>query len=281
VPEAGRVNAQLHAALELAARGWRVFPVPAGTKDPSPWRWGKWNTTDPARIRQWWQKPANIGITCGPSGLVVVDCDIDTTPLPPPWDAVPGVRDGVGVFAVLLEGHSERWPDTYTVRTPRGGLHFYYQAGGHGIRNSASQVGPQIDVRADGGFVVAAGSARPDGAYELVDDRDPAPLPGWLAALAARAKPETAHRAAAGSGSSPAYVRAALEDEIRAVAAAARGKRNDQLNKSAFALARFVRSGDLTPDTFTAALAGAAARCGLDAAETRRTIASALKGRTA
>jgi hypothetical protein len=273
------MTAQFQAALELAARGWHIFPVPAGSKDPYPWRWGKWHTTDPARIRQWWQKPANIGITCGPSGLVVIDCDTKREPLPPPWDSVPGITDGADVLAVLFEGHGEDWPDTYTVRTPSGGWHFYYQAAAHGIRNSARQVGPMVDVRGDGGFVVAAGSVRPDGAYELVNDRDPVPLPGWLAALAAKAK-LSPRGPASGDGKGGAYVRAALEAEVRAVVTARNGQRNDQLNKSAFALARFV-PGQLSEAAYASALTEAAERAGLPGAEARRTIASALKGRTA
>ena len=101
--------------------------------------------------------------------------------------------------------------------TPSGGRHLYFEAGGYGIRNSVCQVGPMIDVRGDGGFVVAAGSVRPDGTYELIDDVDPAPLPPWLAGLAAKAKadPPAARTTAPAAGRSGAYVRAALEAEAR------------------------------------------------------------------
>jgi Bifunctional DNA primase/polymerase, N-terminal len=258
-------------ALAAAERGWYVFPCQVGGKTPRDgWRWAQWHTTDPTRIREWWASGGNTGIACGPSGLVVIDLDTsDGQPLPPPWDTVPGVVDGSDVYAVLAEGHGDTWPQTYTVTTPRGGWHFYFLAGGYGIRNSASQVGPMIDVRGDGGFVVAAGSVRPEGAYELIDDRDPAPLPPWLAELAAKAKdepplPHPVHRSADRSG---AYVRAALEAEIRAVASAPAGQRNDQLNKSAYALARFVAARQLTEDTLTAALTEAARHAGLPAAE--------------
>jgi hypothetical protein len=213
--------------------------------------------------------------------LVVIDLDTgDGKPLPPPWNTVPGVSDGGGVYAVLAEGHDDGWPETYTVLTPGGGWHFYFLAGDHGIRNSAGQVGPLVDIRADGGFVVAAGSVRPEGAYELVDDRDPAPLPPWLAELAAKAKEESPRRVAVPPADrSGAYVRAALEAEVRAVATAPLGRRNDQLNKSAYALARFVAAGQLAGATLTAALTAAARHAGLTEAETQRTIASALNGR--
>lgn len=280
---AAAVGVNVEAVLELAARGWHVFPVQAGAKEPRPgWLWKAWNTTDPERIRKWWHQPANAGIACGPSGLVVIDCDVPKPGhrWPPPWDTAPGLVDGADVLAMLCEGHHEPWPATYTVATPSGGLHLYFQAGTHGIGNSARKLAPLIDVRADGGFVVSAGSARPDGAYELIDDCDPAPLPEWLAGLAAAAKEEhQPRRTAAAADHSSAYVRAAVEAEVRNVATAANGQRNDQLNRSAYALARFVTAGELDADVMTRALTAAAQHAGLKPAETRRTIASALKGR--
>jgi len=268
-------------ALEHAERGWHVFPVKTGGKGPrAGWRWAKWHTTDPALIRQWWASGGNVGIACGPSGLVVIDLDVGG-PLPPWWDTVPGVTNGDDVYAVLAEAHDDGWPDTYTVHTPRGGWHFYFRADGHGIRNSAGQIAPMVDVRGVGGFVVAAGSVRPEGAYELVNDRDPVPLPGWLAELAAKAKPEqvAANHATPAMSNTEAYVRAAVEAEVRAVATAANGQRNDQLNRSAWSLARFVPTGQLVADELTEALLSAATNAGLGQAEARRTIGSALRSR--
>lgn len=270
-------------ALACAGRGWHVFPVKDGGKEPrAGWKWARWNTTDPGLIREWWASGGNVGIACGPSGLVVIDLDTGGA-LPPPWDTVPGVANGDDVFAVLAEAHDDGWPDTYTVRTPRGGWHFYFRAGGHGIRNSAGQVAPMVDVRGDGGFVVAAGSARPEGAYGLVNDRDPAPLPGWLAGLAvkARAGQPAARCATPAAATSGAYVRAAVNAGAREVATAPDGQRNDQLNRSAWSLARFVRDGQLGEAELTGVLLSAAADAGLGQAEARRTIGSALRGRGA
>ena len=105
------------------------------------------------------------------------------------------------MLALLAEWAGQPWPVTYTVKTPTGGLHLYYIApDGPEIRNSAGKIGPLIDVRAAGGYVLAAGSvlderAYPDNpgcrelvaggrAYELADDSDPVPLPAWLPILA-------------------------------------------------------------------------------------------------
>jgi Bifunctional DNA primase/polymerase, N-terminal len=88
-------------ALAYAERGWHVFPVKDGGKEPrAGWKWTRWNTRDPALIRQWWASGGNVGIACGPSGLVVIDLDTGG-PLPPPWDTVPGVANGDDVYAVL------------------------------------------------------------------------------------------------------------------------------------------------------------------------------------
>jgi hypothetical protein len=77
------------------------------------------------------------------------------------------------------------------------------------------------------------------------------------------------------------YVTAAFEREIEAVAGAWEGSRNSQLNKSAYALARFVAANQLDRDVVIAALTHAAEACGLASTETARTIRSAFSARGA
>ena len=109
----------------------------------------------------------------------------------------------------------------------------------------------------------------------------PALLPPWLAALAAKARPEqpARHAATPATRNPGAYVRAAIDAERRAVVNAPTGQRNDQLNRSAWALARFVRDGQLAAEVMARELMSAAGWAGLTAAEARRTIGSALKSR--
>ena len=145
-----------------------------------------------------------------------------------------------------------------------------------------------IDVRGRGGLVVAAGSVRDGKPYELADDRDPVPLPEWLADLAIRQEPPAAAGNVTASvtvtrditGDGHGYASAALRAEIAILLGTGRGQRNDQLNRSAFSLGTLVGAGALAEADVTTALLAAAESIGLAAddglAQTKRTIASGL-----
>src|SRR5260370_1982327 len=99
------------------------------------------------------------------------------SPLPDDW-RLPGVHDGGDVLTVLAEWAGQLWPVTYTVKTPTGGLHLYYTApDGPEIRNSVGKIGPLIDVRGGGGYVLAAGSGLDERAYPG-NPRCPEPVTG-------------------------------------------------------------------------------------------------------
>src|SRR5262249_22102219 len=98
-------------------------------------------------ITQWFTgwPGATIGVKCGrESGIFVIDCDVDTEE---------GL-DGVTTFKELFPD----LPETITVKTPRGGRHYYFRYPDNGteIRNSTSKIAPGIDVRGEGGYVVCA-----------------------------------------------------------------------------------------------------------------------------
>ena len=148
----------LDVALECAARGWHVFPVKAN-KQPCTAHGFKDATTDPARITELWGEfpYAGIGIATGASGLIVVDVDCKKDA--PGYDSWHEIKSRVG----------DQAEDTTLVETPSGGLHVYYRANGHRFKNTAGSLAPGIDTRADGGYVVGAGSP----GYEYVDDHGP------------------------------------------------------------------------------------------------------------
>jgi hypothetical protein len=272
----------LLSALALAARGWHVFPCAPGGKRPAlRVNWQELATTDPGRIRTWWaRQPYNIAISCGPSGLVVIDLDV-------PCDTRPGgaledglLISGVGKFAELCRHYGQPYPPgTFSVSTPSGGCHLYFTAPASNVRNSAGRLGPLIDVRADGGYVLAPGSRTGQRAYTVSDATPPAPLPVWITGLLEDGPtPTTAaqRHPAPGGTRGTAYALAALREETRHVATARPGTRNDTLNRAAFSLGQLTAAGLLPPLAVDTALASAAEQAGLTEDEARRTIRSGI-----
>jgi hypothetical protein len=291
----------LWAALAAADAGWHVFPCAPGSKRPAlRENWQDLATTDSGRIRAWWaRRPYNIGIACGQSGLVVIDLDVARDGRdagdgrdardPPHGRGQPdgqrgldGPASGADALERLCLAHGQRYPaGTYTVDTPSGGSHLYFTAPQALVRNSAGRLGPLIDVRADGGYVVGDGSVIDGRRYAARGDFLPLalPLPAWLArllreepALPDLIRPLPVLDRAQGR----AYALAAFREETRRVAEAPVGTRNHTLNRAAFSLGQLVAAGLIPPLPVMTGLAGAAALAGLPADEARRTIRSGM-----
>jgi P4 family phage/plasmid primase-like protien len=250
------------AALRYAARGWHVLPCDPQTKHPLIERGLYAATTDPAQIEAWWRQwPfAMIGIRTGPeSGIIVLDVDVD------PDEHI----DGFISIAELEKTHGTL-PDTLRATTPRGGEHLYFKWH-DGIRNNNSgKLGDHIDVRGRNGFVIAPPSMRGDRkSYSWREDcaAEPAEAPAWLIELLTTPEAPTStsngRPASRINGDGDAYASAALDAECTAVASAAPGGRNTQLNKSAFNLGQLVGSGVLTEGEVKSRLFNAASACGL------------------
>jgi hypothetical protein len=132
------------------------------------------------------------------------------------------------------------------------------------------------------GYVVAAGSTVDGRPYTVLADREPAPLPDWIADRLTPAADHT-HRPAApvaapvADGRLPAYLRAALTREAARVTAAAEGSRNHTLYVAAVALGQLVAGGALPAELVAAELEQAAATVGLDLGEAAGTIRSGLR----
>lgn len=161
----------LAAAAAYAARGWRVFPVHG--KIPLSGSNGCLGASaDPAAVALWPSR-TNVGIATG-RGLVVLDVDHR--------------HDGGDALAELERQH-DRLPVTVSCETGGGGEHFYFTSRAR-IRNSAGKLGHGVDVRGDGGYVVAPPSVHPETGrpYEWdnhPDDTPLAELPKWLDRLLA------------------------------------------------------------------------------------------------
>lgn len=167
-------------ALNYAALGWRVLPLHTPTdtgcscgnsscksvgKHPRTENGLKDASNDPAIIEAWFERwpDANIGVATGAhSNLVVIDVDPR--------------HGGFESLAALPDNP----PETITQKTG-GGLQFFYAHPGEPIKNSAGQFAPGIDVRGDGGYVVAPPSLHASGERYiwLAEQGNLAPL-GWL-----------------------------------------------------------------------------------------------------
>ncbi len=254
------------AALAIAAKGKPVFPVGIN-KRPLTAHGFKDATTEPDAIRAMLSMPgvAGIGMPTGPvSGLVVIDRDR---------------KNGVDGIAACqeLEADLGPLPATLQQRTGSGGdqLFFLYPDGVE-IPCSAGKVGPGIDIRSAGGYVVLPPSANEAGPYVWLNRLPPAPLPqSWIDRLARKPRPEHSMPCPTISATlSTAYGRAALETECRAVASEPAGSRNARLNEAAFACGQLVAGGELVESEALTALEQAAAACGLGDHEAAKTIKS-------
>lgn len=257
-------------AVRYARRGWAVFPLQPGGKAPMTRRGFQDATTDQARVRRWWgrEPAANIGIATGErSGIAVLDVD-----------------DHDSLEALECE-HGDL--DTLWAVTGSGGMHLLFTRPPDGIRNSASRVAPGIDVRGDGGYIVAPPSVHPSGSeyrWGVNGPIDPAPMPDWLQELcrprpvAPEVPPEHRRQAPPVNAfhGATSYGRALLRGMAQEVAEARSGQRNETLNYAAYRVGRFVAGGEIDRERAAEALLDAAAVCGLPPDEAHRTLQGGL-----
>ena len=156
--------------LDLAPR----FPVRiferAGRwhKEPCISDWKRRATTDPKTIASWRREFGNdFGIPLVRMGWVVLDADRHGGP------------DGVEALAKLVEGRE--WPQHPIVATAGGGFHHVFGQPDPALGNKTGGLPGGVDVRGEGGWIVAPGTVRADGAkWTLVEDHPVPPLPGWI-----------------------------------------------------------------------------------------------------
>jgi hypothetical protein len=163
----------LAAALAYADRGWPVFPVRVD-KTPLTAHGFHDATTDRELVKFYWRQhpTAGVGIATGATaGIVVLDED---TP------------KGGARGRIQLEQRLGKLPPTYEVLSGGGGRHYYFAHPGGTVPCSVGELGTGLDVRGDGGYIVAAGSPHQSGRpYKLLHERELAP---WPAALSDRVR---------------------------------------------------------------------------------------------
>ncbi len=277
----------LYSALTYARRGWPVMPChgvargacTCGRPDcASPGKHPRLRhglhdaSDDPAAVRRWWRRwpQANVAVRTGTTargGLVVLDIDPD--------------HGGERSLDRLVAEHGDL-PVGPEVRSGSGGRHLYFAHPGRRVPNSAGiRLGPGLDVRGDGGYVVAPPSRHiAEGRYEWLRYAPPPDLPGWLLEpLVANSRPAPPSEPPRGRDPRRAssWARAAVDDELDAVRRAPVGQRNHTLNRAAFALGQIAGGGHLEAEVVHDLLVQAGMATGLTAGECRGTVRSGLE----
>ena len=257
------------AAYACSRFGWRVFPLRPDTGTPAFTGWPEKATLDAEQIREWWTGNYalyGVGIATGPeSGMWALDIDVK--------DA-----DGFASLRELCARHGagiEPFTSTMCVRTPSGGAHVYFRwtdecSTEGGVRNSAKDIAPGLDVRGIRGYVRA-----PEvGAYRIVEREGVKftrvmPAPEWLVPLckkrrASSSEPMTnADVRARMSANGAKWARFEATQAVSKLRRAPAGTRNDALNRAAFRLGTLsVLSGEPTEADALAWCLGAMSEAG-------------------
>ncbi len=189
VEKAERVEKPLlAAALGYAEHGWFVIPLhnpePNGKcscnnpycesigKHPRLKDWNNETTIDKEVIIKWWSEwpDANVGIIPGKSGLLALDID---------------TRHDGDLSLKELELEHGNLPSTLTSQTGGGGKHYLFSLNGNAHANKTG-IKPGIDIKCNGGMIVAPPSLHKSGRYyqwetdPSANDVPIAPLPDWL-----------------------------------------------------------------------------------------------------
>jgi hypothetical protein len=234
--------------MSLATDSRAVFPCLLN-KAPACEHGFKDATTDPDVVRDLWRRWPTplVGIATGAaSDLAVLDIDVKS-----------GGRD-------WWTKHRHRLPNTRTIRTRSGGLHLWFQHA-PGLRCSAGSIAPGIDVRADGGYVIAWAHA----GLPVLREMPSAPWPAWLHP----AEPRPVQRPP-----DPPRVPDDVQTEalVRFVRTSGDGERNKRLFWAGCRMACMVASRLMSEAEAERLLTSAAMEAGLTEAEAARTARSGL-----
>lgn len=106
-------------------------------------------TNSVEKVTYWWTEmpKANIGLATGyKSGVIVVDCD------------------GEGGKRFLREKvDKNEIPVTWRAKSGGGGYHLFFQHPGYRVKSTAKKLAPDVDIRADGGYIILPPSTHPSG----------------------------------------------------------------------------------------------------------------------
>lgn len=272
----------LSCALWLAGQGMAVFAVDspalpecAGAHGPGRecngqrgkhpcGRWSRDATTDTdVTHRMFGSAPRNIGVACGPSGLLVVD------------------EDEPGALVAYADSIRAVVPVTFSVLTSRGAHRYFHQPAGVPLGNSPGPLAAfHVDIRGAGGFVVGPGSVHASGhVYRPINSHTPiVDAPSWLVEALRPALVATSTNARTRERLSSSRQPASVLDGLAAfVSGSAAGQRNGRLFWAACRAFEHCNAGRLVAAEVETALLDAASAVGLAESEARATIGSAQR----
>lgn len=150
---------------ELKEKGFKIFPIKPGLKDPAHKAWQKEALSDVSI-----PEGHNAGVLTTSykedKALVVVDLDIKQD------------KNGIEEYK-KLKSQGYDFPPTFTVKTPSGGYHLYYFTDTP-VKGGVDVLAKGIDIRSRGQYVVAPGSYIDGKKYEILKDLDVALCPEWI-----------------------------------------------------------------------------------------------------
>ncbi len=161
-------------ARNYAKAGIPDFPCWPREKSPATERGYLDASDDLEQIDRWWHANPDYNVALCPDmvGWAVVDEE---------GDAAPGWSNGHAL------------PETYTVRTPRGGTHRIYAGS---VPSTVAKLAPRVDTRGEGGYILVAPSVVFDpktgktGRYKTLNKMDPVELPEWISQALAKTAPK-------------------------------------------------------------------------------------------
>lgn len=157
-------------ACHLISLGYSIFPAGRDKKPHNGYKWKDHPINQLAEASQRWNhgnKNAAVGVITGKiSNLLVLDIDN---------------KNGSNGSKTLekLENEYGRLPETFKVKTPSGGYHYYFNYNDCGLTTDAN-VRDGVDYRGEGGYVVSPNSLTKAGLYEVVYDTEVVDAPEWL-----------------------------------------------------------------------------------------------------
>jgi Bifunctional DNA primase/polymerase, N-terminal len=240
-------------ALKLARRGIPVFPCCPRTKTPLVATGFKAATADADTVHEWWAEhgDALIGVPTGDK-FVVVDVDLQH-----------------GDALAWLEQNRHRLPLTRTHSTRSGGKHYLF-APTNKVRCSAGKLGPHVDTRGHGGYIIWW----PACGFEVLHGGVLAEVPEWVLTQLHPPRPAARESFLSSRGYEPDR---SIDGIIRKIAGAQEGERNHIAFWGACRFAGLVQQGKLTEGDAINIIIEAASRAGLYPDEVRRTAQSAFR----